>query len=62
MPWTLTDVLMERRKFVTAALRGGETMVDLCRRFGISRKTGYKILARHEECGMVGLAAEPQGK
>jgi len=29
MPWTLTDVLMEQREFVTAALRGDETMVEL---------------------------------
>src|SRR6185295_19937181 len=26
-----------------------------CREFGISRKTGYKILDRYEECGWEGL-------
>ena len=27
----------------------------LCREFGISRKTGYKILTRYKECGLDGL-------
>jgi putative transposase len=47
---------MERRKFVHAALRHEESMTELCQRFGISRKTGYKILARHSEHGLPGLA------
>jgi transposase InsO family protein len=33
----------------------GETMAELCREFGISRKTGYKIFDRYQECGMQGL-------
>src|SRR5260370_8817956 len=30
-------------------------MADLCREFGISRKTGYKIFDRYQECGIQGL-------
>jgi len=30
-------------------------MAELCREFGISRKTGYKIFDRYQECGMQGL-------
>src|SRR5436305_12837432 len=30
-------------------------MAVLCRRFGISRKTGYKILDRYNSCGLEGL-------
>lgn len=30
-------------------------MASLCREFGISRKTGYKVLERYEECGWEGL-------
>jgi len=30
-------------------------MVELCREFGISRKTGYKIFERYQECGVQGL-------
>lgn len=41
---------------MTALLKRGLTMVDACRQFGISRKTGYKIVARHAELGLAGLA------
>jgi transposase len=30
-------------------------MAELCREFGISRKTGYKIADRYQECGIRGL-------
>ena len=33
----------------------GEGMADLCREFRISRKTGYKIFDRYQECGIQGL-------
>ena len=38
----------ERLKFI-ARLLDGEKMAGLCREFGISRKTGYKILTRYNE-------------
>src|SRR6266705_2903659 len=44
----------ERLKFV-ARLLDGEKMAVLCRQFGISRKTGYKILTRYNEIGLEGL-------
>ena len=50
MPWKETDVVSERMRFVVR-LERGETMSALCREFGISRKTGYKILRRYEEGG-----------
>jgi putative transposase len=43
-------------KFV-AGLLDGEKMAVLCRRFDISRKTGYKILNRYNSCGLEGLTA-----
>ncbi len=33
----------------------GEPMAELCRELGISRKTGYKIFNRYQECGIQGL-------
>jgi putative transposase len=33
----------------------GEQMAPLCREFGISRKTGYKILTRYNATGLEGL-------
>jgi len=47
-------VIDERMRFVVR-LKDGESMASLCREFGISRKTGYKILDRYEDCGLEGL-------
>jgi hypothetical protein len=44
----------ERMQFVARRL-AGESMADLCREFGISRKTGYRIFDRYQECGVEGL-------
>jgi transposase InsO family protein len=44
----------ERLQFVARRL-AGEAMAELCREFGISRKTGYKIFDRYQECGIHGL-------
>jgi transposase InsO family protein len=45
----------ERMRFVIR-LKDGESMASLCREFGISRKTGYKIFERYQECGLEGLS------
>ena len=42
MPWKECSVMDERLQFVARRL-AGEAMAELCREFGISRKTGYKI-------------------
>jgi putative transposase len=44
----------ERLKFV-ARLLEGEKMSPLCREFGITRRTGYKIYERYKEIGLEGL-------
>ncbi|WP_408015708.1 helix-turn-helix domain-containing protein, partial [Rhizobium alarense] len=54
MPWKECNVMEERLKFI-ARLLDGEKMAMLCRDFGISRKTGYKILARYNDSGLEGL-------
>ena len=41
----------ERLKFI-ARLLDGEKMAVLCRQFGISRKTGYKMLTHYNEIGL----------
>src|SRR5712692_2370236 len=51
MPWRECDPMDERLKFI-ARLLDGEKMAGLCRQFGISRKTGYKILTRYNEIGL----------
>src|ERR1700687_5491916 len=59
MPWKECSVMDERLQFVARRL-GGEGMAELCREFGISRKTGYKIFDRYQECGVEGLARSAQ--
>jgi transposase InsO family protein len=46
MPWREVSVVDLRREFVMLACQEGANVSALCRRFGISRKTGYKWLAR----------------
>src|SRR6202161_4378577 len=55
MPWKESSVMDERMRFVIR-LKDGESMASLCREFGISRKTGYKIFERYEQCGLEGLS------
>jgi transposase InsO family protein len=50
MPWKESSVMDERLLFV-ARLLEGEQMSQVCREFGISRKTGYKIFDRYKEHG-----------
>ena len=54
MPWKESSVMEERLRFV-ARLLEGEPMSELCREFGISRKTGYKIFVRYKEHGCAAL-------
>ena len=55
MSWKVNCVMDERLKFVAAVLDEEASMAVLCRKFGISRKTGYKWLARYECEGPPGL-------
>src|ERR1700730_10016139 len=54
MPWKACKPMDERTRFMPG-LWDGEPMAVLCREFGISRKTGYKILTRYNEIGLEGL-------
>jgi transposase len=50
MPWKEPTIMEERLRFV-ARLLEGEGMSEVCREFGISRKTGYKIFNRCKVTG-----------
>ena len=56
MPWRETSRMDERLQFVQDVHRPGWSIAELCRRYGVSRKTGYKWLAIYERCGAAGLA------
>jgi transposase InsO family protein len=47
--------MSQRRDFIALATAPGANVSELCRRFGISRKTGNKWLARFRELGLDGL-------
>ena len=56
MPWKALSVLDHRREFVRLALCGDVSVAELCRRFGISRQTGFTLLRRYREEAEAGLA------
>ena len=55
MLWKELSCVVRRLKFVKLALQGQQSMSQLCRLFGLSRKSGYKWKARFEREGPCGL-------
>jgi putative transposase len=55
MPWEVTKPMTEKEQFITLARTGRFTISQLCKDYGISRKTGHKYLKRYEELGPSGL-------
>ncbi len=55
MPWRESTPMSERNELVAFASRENASVSALCRRFGVSRKTGYKWLRRVQEQGWQGL-------
>jgi transposase InsO family protein len=55
MPWKVTDVVDERTRFVLEYDSESFTMAELCRIYGIARKTGYLWVERYEVEGLSGL-------
>ncbi len=55
MGWTETCAVEERMRFMVAIEKGEESFAAICRRFGVSRRIGYKWLARFEAEGAAGL-------
>jgi transposase InsO family protein len=55
VPWKSSTPMDLRVEFVKRAMQG-ERVVDLCREYGISRKTGDKFKQRYKRLGLAGLA------
>lgn len=55
MPWRTQTIMDERARFVFEAERSDLPFAELCRRYGISRPTGYKWVDRHRGEGVAGL-------
>src|SRR5262245_30100085 len=56
MPWKESVAMEERLRFIRDAQSDRFTMSELCARYGVSRRVGYKWLARYEADGRRGLA------
>lgn len=56
MPWKDVRPMDEKLLFLADHVRGIGTFSELCERYGISRKTGYKWVERYRESGLEGLA------
>lgn len=55
MPWEENNAMEQRMKFIVEYRRGEESMAELCRRYGIQRRIGYKWLERFARHGVEGL-------
>ncbi len=56
MPWSEMSPMDQKTQFIADYRRGLFSLAELCRRFGISRKTGYKWIERYETLGVTGLS------
>lgn len=55
MPWEDASPMDQKTQFVSEYLRQTVSMTELCDRYGISRKTGYKWIHRYQALGPAGL-------
>lgn len=55
MPWQECTTMLIRREFVLLAQQPQSNVRELCRRYGVSPKTGYKWLERFNDLGDEGL-------
>lgn len=55
MPWKEVNPMQQRVLFIADYLRQTSSVSDLCRSYGISRKTGYKWIGRYQESHLEGL-------
>ena len=55
LPWKETSAESERMRFIELRTAGAGSIAELCRWFGISRKTAYKLIGRYEAHGPDGL-------
>ena len=55
MPWKETTAMEQKLEFISEWRTQKFTITELCKAFGISRPTGYKLIHRFEEQGIEGL-------
>ena len=55
MPWSETSPMDQRMQFIADYCQEFFSTTELCERYGISRKTGYKWISRYQQEGPPGL-------
>ncbi len=55
MPWKESSIVEQRRDFLAEWQAAEECRAELCRRYGISRQTGYELAKRFAKEGEAGL-------
>src|SRR5437879_12311846 len=55
MPWSQTTPMDQKTQFIADYLRQRLSITELCELYGISRKTGYKVIDRYLRLGPQGL-------
>ena len=55
MPWSQTSPMDQKMQFIADYLREVLDVTELCDLYGISRKTGYKVIDRYLRHGPAGL-------
>ena len=55
MPWREASPMDQRTQFIADHLRDTWPLTELCERYGVSRKTGYKWIERYLRAGPAGL-------
>lgn len=55
MPFKIQSIMNQRIEFCLLGTKPGANISDLCRRFQITRRTGYKWLDRYSSQGLEGL-------
>ena len=58
MPWKARTALEQRKEFIAEWQLQLDGFAELCRKYGISRPTGYKWVERHRDHGEAGLEDE----
>jgi putative transposase len=60
MPWSQLSTMDQKTQFIADYLRHSLSFTELCALYHVSRKTGYKWVARYEESGAPGLLDRPR--
>lgn len=62
MPWSTTSAMIQRLFFIRDFELGVFSFVALCARYGVSRETGYAVLARYRREGRAGDLPDAPGR